>query len=344
MSNSVSCSKSNRITWIDWSKALLICFVVLGHSGSCFIPYIYSFHIPAFFFISGYLSNYNKVSTGSMMSFLPLCGGIVIYNGISIFVNVIVAYLTGIGLFHANSGVSFYELVIRPFWGILFCYYPDNPFSNPLCAQFWFVWVLIIMKFLYKFLFRNMYICNIVFFLCIIYICIITSYKIHSLFYIDRTIIALPFFIAGVRFRTIPKLIFVAQSTGKTRLTMILGTILSFAIVVFLANFFNGTDCDIFHMKLGFSPLLYYIFAFILIVLYVNICSFLPAKEFVTIVSSGTFLILGIHILILRFINRGFDQTKLIYLVVIIAISYPLIILSRNRCPILIGKCKQKKH
>ena len=47
----------NKIQWIDVAKGIAIIFVVLGHcvSGQTFI-WVYSFHIPLFFFISGYLS------------------------------------------------------------------------------------------------------------------------------------------------------------------------------------------------------------------------------------------------------------------------------------------------
>ena len=46
-----------RYGWIDWSKALLIWMMVLGHaglSGYC-RELVYAFHMPAFFIISGYL-------------------------------------------------------------------------------------------------------------------------------------------------------------------------------------------------------------------------------------------------------------------------------------------------
>ena len=51
-----------RIPWIDWSKVIAIYFVVLGHfvtksntTNIIFVHWIYSFHMPFFFFISGYL-------------------------------------------------------------------------------------------------------------------------------------------------------------------------------------------------------------------------------------------------------------------------------------------------
>ena len=51
-----------QIKWVNWYKAILIIFMVLGHSGSPLLRYIYLFHMPAFFIVSGYLFNENKYS------------------------------------------------------------------------------------------------------------------------------------------------------------------------------------------------------------------------------------------------------------------------------------------
>lgn len=50
-------SKINREAWIDWSKAILIWLMVLGHAGLSGVPrdFVYAFHMPAFFIISGFL-------------------------------------------------------------------------------------------------------------------------------------------------------------------------------------------------------------------------------------------------------------------------------------------------
>ena len=50
-------SSKKRENWIDWSKTILIWLMVLGHAGLGGLPreFIYAFHMPAFFIISGYL-------------------------------------------------------------------------------------------------------------------------------------------------------------------------------------------------------------------------------------------------------------------------------------------------
>lgn len=53
---------TKRENWIDWSKALLIWLMVLGHAGLSGMPreLVYAFHMPAFFIISGYLYKPHK--------------------------------------------------------------------------------------------------------------------------------------------------------------------------------------------------------------------------------------------------------------------------------------------
>lgn len=58
----------NRIGYIDMSKGLAIILVIIGHSS--FVPnnaklLLYSFHIPLFFFLSGFTLNVRKYETFS---------------------------------------------------------------------------------------------------------------------------------------------------------------------------------------------------------------------------------------------------------------------------------------
>lgn len=55
----LSTANTQRIEWIDICKGLGILTVILGHKAIMF-SYIYSFHMPLFFLISGYLFSYKK--------------------------------------------------------------------------------------------------------------------------------------------------------------------------------------------------------------------------------------------------------------------------------------------
>lgn len=51
--------ESNRIEWIDRCKSLAIYLVIFGHF--CLNnKYVYAFHMPLFFFLSGYVLNEKK--------------------------------------------------------------------------------------------------------------------------------------------------------------------------------------------------------------------------------------------------------------------------------------------
>lgn len=96
-----------RIEWIDICKGLGIIAVILGHKGIMF-PYIYSFHMPLFFFLSGYLFTYEKypnllkfIKTKAKSLLLPY----LIFSIISM----IIVYLT------SNIGVNTSQIDLN-FW------------------------------------------------------------------------------------------------------------------------------------------------------------------------------------------------------------------------------------
>ena len=46
---------ANRMDWVDWAKTIAITLVVFGHLRSDFMSYIFSFHMPFFLILSGFL-------------------------------------------------------------------------------------------------------------------------------------------------------------------------------------------------------------------------------------------------------------------------------------------------
>lgn len=330
-----------RIVWCDWMKAILILLVVLGHSGSVFTYVLYLFHIPAFFFISGYLANYNKDGAGSIKSSRWMIYAIIIYNLLLIAVNALHAFIAGTGIGHANPGTDFNELLIRPLIGITWCYYKNNPITNPVCAQFWFVWVLIIIKWLYRFIAHRSDTVKIaVCVLCIVYSCMIYQLNIRTLFYIDRSILAFPFFIIGnmlhgERYHTLVK------PVGGGKICLLHSAVLIVLIVV-VNMLINGYRPDIFHYQLGNSVLLFYALAFIGTYAVILFTQLLPKFQMIEVISKGTFLILALHLYLLGWIEKipfvGADPTKIVILLIICLLCYPMIRGSNKYVPLLLGK------
>lgn len=52
---------SNRLVYIDIMKSFLIVFVVIGHTYVSWTQYIYWFHMPVFFMISGHFLKFGNV-------------------------------------------------------------------------------------------------------------------------------------------------------------------------------------------------------------------------------------------------------------------------------------------
>lgn len=335
-----------RIVWVDWMKALLIMCVVLGHAGSKFTGVIYIYHIPAFFFISGYLSNYDKQKTGRLSSFKYLIIAIICYNLFLMFVNAIELYLNGDPVYNLPILYKLYHLVVCPLIGTFWCYYVGSPFGHALCSQMWFVWTLIIIKFLYKFVAgKDIKVQIGISLICLLYVSFLNSYNIRTFFYIDRVMVALPFFAVGNMLRNKIKCNITSSIFKRGGVCVIC---LFIICCVFIANrHLNVGRFDMFHFIIGKSAVVYYLSSLIGTLCVLRISQMLPKIRFIKDISIGTFLILGLHLKILYYSTYlhviDFDPTRLLALGIVLAICLPLIILCENKAPVLLGKAPKQK-
>lgn len=53
---------NKRVVWIDYAKAFAMLFVIIGHveTGNSLTDWVYSFHMPLFFFLSGLTLKTNR--------------------------------------------------------------------------------------------------------------------------------------------------------------------------------------------------------------------------------------------------------------------------------------------
>ena len=142
MSNSIIII--NRLNWIDWAKTIAILFVVFGHipekSGSFWIGYIVQFHMPLFFFISGYLTKKEYFSSTTLNKYwhtliIPyFCYNLVFYP--YWVVRHIIDY----------PNAEWFDF-LRPLIGTVLLQF-KTPFSESLNGVTWFIAALLVMKIL----------------------------------------------------------------------------------------------------------------------------------------------------------------------------------------------------
>ena len=135
---------SNRINWIDWAKTIAISFVVFGHipeeKGSFLINYIVIFHMPLFFYISGYLTKKEYINKDTLIKYThTLIIPYFIYN-LLFFPFWVVRHM----IEYPNSDWFDY---IKPIIGT-FLGQHETIYSSPLNGVTWFLVDLLAMKIL----------------------------------------------------------------------------------------------------------------------------------------------------------------------------------------------------
>lgn len=127
--------RSERLLFLDIARGIGIMLVVLGHLWSApeeLRKYIYSFHMPLFFVISGYLYNDNKYQFYRFREYLEVKLNQLI---IPYFTLALVNYI----LFFINTKYDF-KVMLKKLFGIL--YSIGNVEWTPQCSPIWFLTAL----------------------------------------------------------------------------------------------------------------------------------------------------------------------------------------------------------
>lgn len=330
----------HRETWIDWAKAICIYLMVVGHSNVTerVFDFIYLFHMPVFFIISGIL--YHEKNWSSLIK------GTVIPTIIFNLINYPYYIYKQITLF--NNELTLDVLFYKPLLGFI-CH--DYQYGWPVCVPFWFVLALFVDKLIVKFLslfskhiykmtghnvYRELIVITLV--ICVLFSFMWNGAPDNSFGFIpQRAIIALPFFVIGKRcFCFIKESRIIKNHRGAIAL-------LGLSIFIYLSM--NDVKIDLYGCKL-FHPILYYICGVAgLIVIY---CCFSKTKEnnIITNMSKGTLVILGAHNLVLfticKFVGEDyrFANDGILLSLIVIVVLYPVVffVLKRQELHFIIGK------
>ncbi len=312
--------KKEECNYLDVARFIGIYLVILGHfpfneSNVFFEKLIYAFHMPLFFFISGYLHKDTMFS-------LPILK--------KILYSLIVPYIIYNVVFIVPHFIRYdFSIIVEDLKNICLVRFPANIPTWFFVSLFW---VKVFSMFCKS---KQMYI--IISLLCVVALYINNFFPYPETFGIKAAFAAFPFFVIGFLLKDKPfKLI-------KPKYSTFIFIIVLFLLIVFVNKY------GYVNMYLGIfkSIVFYFAIGAIVSIAIVYLSNFLPLKNnIIKTVSRGTMLIVGTHWIIIVFFthftpNLNFVFSVVISLIITLLYYFPIYFTYR-KFPILYGKTKSK--
>ena len=323
-----------RLNWIDQARGLSIFLVVYGHNFPLYEPYIYSFHVPLFFFISGMfhpkLSNKKTIIKRAKVILTPyffwasalylfwLIIGRKYGNSSDLNLSILDNFL---GIFYAQGGQTYMD------WGI------------PL----WFLPCLFLV-FLFFSLARRISNTILFYLTCLSLVALGFLWSrftgVHLPWSIDVAMVSLGFYSTGRLLKN--KLI----SLNRTQ--SIVGCIFLLAVHI-AAFYFNTSKVDMYRALYG-NELLFFMSGLAGSIAYILFFKLVPIFSFLSYLGKHTLVILATHIRMLTVIKLvllavvgvtvfEFTEIQKVGLSVVqIILIIPIVWLVNKYIPILDGK------
>lgn len=327
MQTTTSAQPVNRFNWMDHAKAIGILLVVIGHSHfnhNELNEVLFTFHMPLFFILSGYLFKPKNIVIGLKKDFSSLVIPYVIYSALLFLIS---------ASRHPNA------------WCLLYTFTCDYK-SGMACPAGWFLiclfWVRTLMNVL-------LYTKNrrwnglIIITLAILYL--FQAKWSFCLFTIELIPVHLLFFASGYYFRKYKSV--TTERLKKSGLGIKIVTAFAgfnLLYVIYRLSGMHITAIFLF-LKSGCPTALYIMTGIIGTISLVSFCMIFDYRSFRTtsILSNGTLLIMCLHISVLQLARKCFNvnQSDLLNLLVCLAIVavFGLIIpFMSKHLPVLLGK------
>lgn len=343
-----------RVLWADYAKFIAIYLVVLGHadlSPGNFRNFIYLFHLPLFFLISGYFDNSSKYTFKPFLfrNFKLLVVPYLCFN----LINIPFSW-TSIWLhpeLYPNIDTAG-KLLICPLIGILLGDDSVTSFSYLPCGPLWFLIALFFIKicfyFLHKFscLLKNNFVTIIYWsMLFLLTVCLFLYFRnLPHLYSLDSAFLSMPFYMVGFLMK---KINFPIMYDNK-----IVSCTISFLIFLYIQLFglSNGL-VDIDAGVYGNNLIMFYLNGLLGSYLVLVLCGLLTKPfKIVQDIGANTIVILGIHMITLRivkfFMSYGLDipissmdiNQSVVVSIVTLVLCFPFVSLVNRYAPWMVGK------
>ena len=320
----------NRLEWIDWMKSLGIYLIVLGHFYSVGEKFIYIFHVPLFFLISGILS---KREEDDSIFWKKIWYNLAVPMLIMATLNFILYCILQIwcGSFHFSD---LYWFIRNILFGMVSGY-----------GNLWFVYTLILLKISFQY-------CKSILLFCFLFVLMLALAYIYNNsdvstcpFFLKEpnavvnVCTAFPFFAFGVFLHDYRTII-----NGWNHRKMLFFIIICGLLLVSICYYYNGS-AGLYRCNYGSN-----IFLFLIGGVAGSMMIFAASKiighapQTVTIISQGTIIVLGFHKLFVELFRVFFPASYLdiIFAALIVIIFIPVIVAIEKFFPLMAGKYRIK--
>lgn len=351
------------IVWIDYAKMIGIWLVVFCHSmqripgwAISHLPilwnYIYLFHMPLFFVISGYLysNNKNKTENNLRLSSLgrPVGGGKILKGLLLPYLIYQMAYLP-FAIWVNRKGIFCEGQFVKLLVGFVGGDGYETPISYYICLPCWFIMCIIQLRLLFLFIDINKVTSLFLFALSLCFLILRDYFQMDFYFCIDSTIMAIPYFLLGHYMKKKS----VAELPVNWKLKCLIALLSAFLLYIILEC--NG-EAQMNGPSYGKNVFINYIAGVLgsLMIFQISqmLCKMWGKRVWITLISRNTLFIIFSHWIILLPITILLDRlmkcdNDIIILLCSILISFFVVELSKKwisvwgeKYPVLFGKLK----
>lgn len=317
-----------RIEWIDALRAIMIFFIVFGHSatGGMLKKYVLSFHVPAFFFLSGYVFGFEKKERFAgffKKKFLTLMMPYYIFSLLSILVFVVMGQFASAKLDIAISTTD----ILPNLFGMLY--------ANGLTGlmkwnlPLWFIpclFVTLLLMYFVEKIFSSIHdekkrqLVFLAVAIAITAICFMNYYVFHVQnlpFALENAVYLLPFFCAGFGLSRIKDKVSWKPKTGHYLVMGIISVGMGFVLGAYVHSYVD-------YVTIAYGNLfVFYLAAFVSVFGYVCICRGVSMR-FLHYLGQNTLPVLLMHkfpVVFLQLILERFMNTPFLSSVIAFGIA-----------------------
>lgn len=328
-----------RMVWVDWMKVIGMYFIIVGHFFPIWNAFVYSFSVPLFFLISGFLC---KVDEPSNVFWRKLWHNMIV----PLFIICLLSWVVNCVIdWHYGKVINIRNLSMH--WVMIFSGIQDDLDYGGL-GVCWFIYTLILLKVLIYYI-NRLWSSLLVFAFCIIVAYYLYYEHLALLSAIANVSVAYPFFLTGYLLKKYA--LDITEWTSLLSRKKILLILFVLCDITYVITKINGAPW-MYTNGFGANYILFYIggISGTMIVFFISFKLKTFNGKVLETLSKGTIIILGFHIYFIKathvvnnhIIPLHLHITSYLASIFILLIFYPIILFCKRYFPIILGSRAKK--